>query len=93
MTTALQRYRPCEFFYVIAYMGVQDNKVVTGFVNPKLGRFVCTQDIQWATKNWGEAIELAAIYSYEASRCNEVSVYQNFLVFGIMPRIQYVFLK
>jgi hypothetical protein len=93
LTTALAIAPKYEYFNIIAYKGVRDSKVVSGFINPKLGRFVCTQNIEWATYDWCEAISLAAQYSYEASRCNEFCVYQHFVVYGIMPRMEYVFLK
>lgn len=90
MTPALQ---PLKHFCVITYTGIRDGKTITGFINPKLGRFVCTESIQWATEDWCEAVTLAARYSYEASVCNEISVYQHFIVHGIMPDIKYVIFK
>jgi len=93
MCTALDLVKQYKFFCVIAYSGIQDNQPVYGFINPKLGRFVCTQGIQWATEDWVEAVSLAARYSYEASRCNETAVYQHFVVYGIMPKMGFTFLK
>lgn len=91
--TALTLYKQFKTFCVITYGGIKDNKVIMGFINPKLGRFVCTETMQWATEDWCEAVSIAARYSYEASRCNEISVYQHFVVYGIMPKFDYVFLK
>lgn len=79
-------------YYVIAYGGVQEGKIVTGFVNPKLGRFVCTNIVQWGTYDWREAVSLASLYSYQASQANEICSYSHHEIVGEIPNVQYYFI-
>lgn len=81
------------YIAIVCYKVIDKEYKLCGFINPKLGRFVCTATPEWGTLDWKEGVSLSALYSFNAQDAHETIYYQHMIIEGNVPEQKYYFLK